>query len=577
LQQRRIEEAPSALKEEEMGTKTHGEIRIQTDVLVLGAGAAGCLAAYGAREQGIQSVTLVDKGALVSCGCTGAGQDHFGAHLNTGPEWDTDQAATDYYSRPGWGVGRALAEKTFTKVVGPMIGIMEDWGVEFYKNPDGTYWRCQALGQPGPWWLMMKNGRYLKRIYAKKVREAGVEVVEQVQITRLFRDGERIAGAMGFNRRTGDFYIFRAKAVVLAMGAHQSRWSTNSTRNPFNIWQNPANTGSQIVVAYDAGAKVKNLEWCTGTTLPKGFGAPGMCGFSGMGSFMRNCMEERFMEKYHDLGDKAPRAFHIKAEQEEIGAGRIPLFVDSTQLSDKDFLHLNDNLLTVDKHTFKDYLEQRGLDLKKDLLEVETGESSGGGNLHVDINCQSVNLKGLFGLPFSGMLSTALCGGYVAGTEAARSVKDKWAHGEIDPLEVQVEKGKILSLLERKEGYTPHDYEDLVRQVMEHYMGHSRSLKGLNIALEKLGLIESEEDRLGAENTHELTRAVEALHLLKYCQLMIRSVMERKGMRGFYHLVDYPPKLDPALRDKYVVLYQEKGEPKVSFEPLEEEELHHAA
>lgn len=560
-----------------MEKSTPGEVRIDTDVLVLGAGAAGCLAAYGAREQGAKT-TIVDKGALISCGCTGAGQDHFGAHLNTGPEWDSDEAATNYYSRPGWGVGHALAEKTFTKVVGSMLKIMEDWGVEFYKNQDGTYWRCQALGQPGPWWLMMKNGRYLKRIYAKKVREAGVEVVEQIQITKLLRDNRRIVGAMGFNRRTGDFHVFRAKAVVIAMGAHQSRWSTNSTRNPFNIWQNPANTGSQIVVAYDAGAKVKNLEWCTGTTLPKGFGAPGMCGFGGMGSFMRNSMEERFMQKYHDLGDKAPRAFHIKAEQEEIGAGRVPLFVDSTELGEGDFQHLNENLLSVDKHTFGDYLEQRGLDLKKDLLEVETGESSGGGNLHVDIHSESVNLKGLFGLPFSGMLSTALCGGYVAGTEAGKSIKHVEELGDIDVEGVRKEKEQITAILDREEGYTPKEYEDLIRQVMEHYMGHRRSLKGLNIAMEKLQLIESRADEIKAESHHELTRAVEALHLLKYSKLMIKSVIERKGMRGFYNLADYPPKLDPELRDKYVVLYQENGEQKVSFEPSEEDkEVHDAA
>ncbi|MDD5206183.1 MAG: FAD-dependent oxidoreductase, partial [Desulfobacterales bacterium] len=465
-----------------------GEIRINTDVLVLGAGAAGCLAAYAARQQGAR-VTIVDKGALISCGCTGAGQDHYGAHLNTGPEWDSDEAATTYYSRPGWGVSRALAEKTFTKLVGPMIKRMEDWGVEFYKNEDGSYYRCQALGQPGPWWLMMKNGRYLKRLFARPVRNADIDVVEQIQITRLLRDRDRVAGAMGLNRRTGDFHVFKAKAVVLAMGAHQSRWSTNSTRNPFNIWQNPANTGSQIVVAYNAGAKVKNLEWCTGTTLPKGFGAPSMCGFGGMGSFMRNCMEERFMAKHHELGDKAPRAFHIKAELEEISAGRVPLFVDSRELSDKDYEHLRENLLPVDKHTFGDYLEQRGLDLKKDLLEVETGESSGGGNLHVDIRCESVNLKGLFGLPFSGMLSTALCGGYAAGREAAESLSKNRGEGEIRAEEVAEEKEKIMGLLEQEGELTPREFEDLIRQIMEHYMGHKRSLKGLQIALEKLDFL----------------------------------------------------------------------------------------
>jgi succinate dehydrogenase/fumarate reductase flavoprotein subunit len=555
-------------KEIKMDRSAPGEIRTETDVLVLGAGAAGCLAAYAAREQGAK-VTVVDKGALISCGCTGAGQDHFGAHLNTGPEWDSDEAATTFYSRPGWGVGSSLVEKSFTSVVGLMVKLMEEWGVEFYRNVDGTYWRCQALGQPGPWWLMMKNGRYLKRIFARNVLESGAEVVEQVQITRLFREQDRVSGAIGFNRRNGEIHVYTAKAVVLAMGAHQSRWSTNSTNNPFNIWQNPANTGSQIVVAYDVGAKVKNLEWCTGTTLPKGFGAPSMCGFGGMGSFMRNCMEEQFMEQYHDLGERAPRAFHIKAERQEIAEGKTPLFMDSTQLSEEDFRHLHDNLLAVDKHTFGDYLEQRGLDLKKDLLEVETGEYSGGGNLHVDINCESVNLKGLFGLPFSGMLSTAVCGGYVAGTEAAKSIAALEEVGVVDDKTVKKEKEKITAILKRDERYTPKEFEDLIRQIMRHYMGHQRSLKGLNIALENLQLLESKQTEIRADNFHEVTRAVETMHLLKYCQLMIRAVIERKGMRGFYSLVDYPPKLDPELRDKYVVLYQTDGEQRVSFEPIE--------
>lgn len=554
------------------------EIRMETDVLVLGAGAAGCLAAYGAREQGAR-VIIVDKGALVSCGCTGAGQDHFGAHLNTGPEWDADEAATTYYSRPGWGVSPTLVEKTFSKIVGSMVKLMEDWGVEFYKTPDGNFWRCQALGQPGPWWLMMKNGRFLKRILAKGVRDSGVEVTEQVMVTKLFKEGDKVTGAFGFNRRNGDIHIFKAKAVVLAMGAHQSRFSTNSTRNPFNIWQNPSNTGTQIVVAYDVGAKVKNLEWCTSTTLPKGFGAPAMCAFGGMGSSMRNALGDRFMEKYHELGDKAPRAFHIRAEGQEIAEGRIPLFVDSTALSIEDQEHLKHNLLTVDKHTFKDYLEQRGIDIGSQPLEVETGETSGGGNLHVNENCESVNMRGLFGLPFSGMLSTALCGGYAAGTEAGKSIKGAKELGDIDPVLVREEKGKLKAPLERDEGYSPKEFEDMIRQIMEHYMGHKRSLTGLNIALEKFEMLEEAKQKIKAVDYHEMTRAQETIHLLRYCQLMIRSVIERKGMRGFYNLVDYPPKLDPELRDKYVVLSRVGDAQKVTFEPQRQEDkgVHYAA
>jgi len=553
-----------------MPDQQQNEIRIETDVLVLGAGAAGCLAAFGAREQGA-GVVIVDKGALGSCGCIGAGQDHYGTHLNTGPGWDSDEAATKWYSLPGWGVSPKLVEKTFTKVVGPMVKRLENWGVEFFKNSDGTYYRTQGLGQPGPWWLMMKNGRYLKRIISKKVLEAGAEVVEQVMITKLLRDQDRIAGAMGINRRNGDLYVFRAKAVVLAMGSHQSRWSTNSTNNPFNIWQNPSNTGTQIVVAYDVGAKVKNLEWCVGTTLPKGYGAPGMNAFSGMGAFMRNALGEIFMEKYHELGDKAPRAFHIHAERQEIAEGRTPLFVDATQLPEKDTEHLCKNLLSVDKHTFGDYLEQRGIDLRKQPLEVETGEFSGGGNLHVKENCESVNVKCLFGLPFSGMLSTALCGGYVAGTEAAKSISKVKELQEIDIRQARKERERVVAPLKRNTGCTPREFEEMIRQIMRQYMGYRRSIQGLVIALEKLHLLEEKVDEVKANNYHELTRAQEAIQLLKYCQLMVRAVIERKGMRGFYNLVDYPPKLDPELRSKYVVLSHENQEQKVTFELIEED------
>ena len=549
-----------------MSEQQQKEIRVETDVLVLGAGAAGCLAAIGAREQGVK-VVIVDKGALASCGCIGAGQDHYGSHLNTGPAWDSDEAANKWYSLPGWGVSPKLVEKTFTKVVGPMRKRLESWGVEFYKNPDGTYYRTQGLGQPGPWWLMMKNGRYLKRIISKVVLEAGAEVVEQVMITKLFRDQDRVIGALGFNRRSGDFYLFKAKAIVLAMGAHQSRWSTNSTNNPFNIWQNPSNTGTQIVVAYNVGAKIKNLEWCVGTTVPKGYGAPGMNAFSGMGAFMRNCRGERFMEKYHELGDKAPRAFHIKAERQEIAEGKTPLFVDSTQLPENDMEHLLRNLLSVDKHTFGDYLEQRGIDLRTQPLEVETGEFSGGGNLHVNLNCESVNLHGLYGLPFSGMLSTALCGGYIAGTEAAKGTSNIDLP-EIDHELVHHERTRVMAPLQRDSGYPPRDFEDLIRQTMRQYMGYKRSLQGLEIALDKIKLLEGRTNEIKADNHHELTRAHEAIHLLIYCQLMVRAVIERKGMRGFYSLVDYPPQLDPELRSKYVVLSQENHMPKVTFEPI---------
>ena len=542
------------------------EINLATDVLILGAGAAGCLAAIGAREKGAE-VMIIDKGSLISCGCTGAGQDHFGAQLNSGPEWDSDDRATQYYSSPGWGVSSDMVEKSFTREISGMIQRLEKWGVQFYKKPDGSYYRSAGLGQP-EWFLMMKNGVDLKKNLAKAVLESGAEKQDQVTITRLLEKEGSVTGAMGFNRKTGEIFTFQAKAVVIALGAHQSRWFTNSTGMPYNTWQYPWNTGSQIVLPYEIGAKVKNLEMCVLTTLPKGFGTPGVNAFSGMGAHYLNAGGERFMKKHHHLGDRAPRGALVWAEFEEIGMGRGPLFIDCRHIPKKDLDHLINNLLPVDKPTFKDWLIQKGVNLKEELLEVELGEFSGGGNLHVDINMESANRKGLFGLPFSGMLSTAMCGGLVTGREAGASALKTKKRREHDRLQVTGERDQIYTPFNITDGYSPKEFEKKVRQLMEYYVGHKRSVKGLNRALEGLGILEGFADDIKACNYHELMQVYEARHLLKYCQLMIRSVLMRKGMKGFYTVVDYPPKMDRELRTKYVVQWQENGDAKIAYEDM---------
>lgn len=65
---------------------------ISTDVLVIGGGVAGCMAAIGAKEEGNVEVLVLEKAEISRSGDAGGGNDHLLAHLNTGEEWDTDQA-----------------------------------------------------------------------------------------------------------------------------------------------------------------------------------------------------------------------------------------------------------------------------------------------------------------------------------------------------------------------------------------------------------------------------------------------------------------------------------------------------
>jgi succinate dehydrogenase/fumarate reductase flavoprotein subunit len=173
------------------------------------------------------------------------------------------------------------------------------------------------------------------------------------------------------------------------------------------------------------------------------------------------------------------------------------------------------------------------------------------------------------------MLSTALTGGLVAGREAASGALKRGPVPDLDGEQVSSGKEEVFAPSRLEEGYTPKEFEKKIRQVMEYYMGHRRSVKGLNMALESLERLREHAGEIRATDIHSLMQTHEAKHLLKYSQLMVRSVIMRKGMKGFYTVVDYPPKMDRDLRTRYVIQWQEQGVPKAEYEMIEGE--NHAA
>jgi succinate dehydrogenase/fumarate reductase flavoprotein subunit len=108
-----------------------------------------------------------------------------------------------------------------------------------------------------------------------------------------------------------------------------------------------------------------------------------------------------------------------------------------------------------------------------------------------------------------------------------------------------------------REGYSPREFEELIRQTMNYYMGYNRNQKGLEIALEKLRLIERYSAEIKATNPHELTRANEALHLLPYAQMMVIAVIKRGAFQGFYKRADV--EANKEIRRKHVSLWRQGG------------------
>lgn len=539
------------------------EKTIETDILILGSGAAGCGAAIGAREQGAR-VVLVDKGKIESSGCLGGGNDHFMAVLNSDQETDSEEAVINFYKGPTSGYTPEMISR-WVRAMPPILDVLGEIGVEFVKNPDGTLLRTVGFGQPGTWWINIKNGQAIKSRLAKKIRGSGVEVLDHVMVTKLLKHDNRIIGAVGYHVLEGSFYIIRAQAVVLAFGNSANRVMTNSTGNPYNSWHSPFNTGSQFVLAYEAGASLINLDLKQQATLvPKSFGSAGMNGINSVGAHELNALGERFMGKYHPMMENGPRRNQILGTHQEHIEGRGPPFhMDMRHCNKEDLYHLQYVLMPGDKATFLDYCEQRGIDFAKYPMEVELSEIELSGMILTHDNFEST-VNGLYNGCVFYSFSGSMCSGYIAATEAAKALPQTNTMPDVNPAEVSREKERIFKPIKANEGIGYERFERAIRQVMTYYMGYVRNQKGMETALERLNFIERYAEKLHASNLHELMRANEAVHLLKTCQLSTQATMERKESgRTLYRRSDYPD-INPDC-NKSLVLWQESGEIKFSW------------
>lgn len=547
-----------------MKSNVFSDQTVESDVIVLGSGAAGCGAAMAARSKGAR-VLLIDKGKLESSGCLGGGHDHFMAVLHSGPDTDTTEAVVNFYNHPMTGLTPSLIEEGWVKMMPIALDILERAGVKLIRNEDGSYLRTVGFGQPGNWWINIRDGHIVKRLLSKQVRATGVDVVDHVMVTKLLKDGNRVAGCVGFNVLDGTFRVFRAKKIIVALGNVTPRGWTNSTGNPYNSWFSPYNTGSQFVLPYEAGVKILNLDvgqWAT--LIPKGFGAPGMNGINSMGGHELNALGERFMGKYDPMWENGLRINQIAGTYQELIEGNgPPFYMDMTHFNKEDVHHLQYVLMPGDKETYLDYCEQRNIDFGKAPLEVEISELAFAGLLLTHDNMET-SLEGLYNGCLFFSFSGSMCGGYYAGLQAAEASSQTPSLPGIDEDAVLKERERVLRPMTTEKGISYKEVEGAVRQVMNYYVGYRRNQRGLETALERLSLIESYLGRIKASNYHELMKANESAELVRISELTVRTCMERKESgRAYFRRTDYP-EMDPAL-DKPLMVWREKGETKFGW------------
>ncbi|MEO0249681.1 MAG: FAD-dependent oxidoreductase, partial [candidate division WOR-3 bacterium] len=231
-------------------------IPVETDVLVIGGGLAGCMAAINAAAQGDLKVTLAEKSNTMASGCAASGIDHLWGYIPPVHEkmgYTLEDMAEDHRVGIAFGLFR---KDLFMLVAGTLyerVLDLERWGINFRYEDSKAPGKFRIVEQfhsvPAAFNM---DGAPLKPVLTKEARRRGVTILNRVQMTDLVTNNGQIAGAVGVGTRTGDIYFIKAKAVVMSAG-RSNRLSRNQTGFDFNTRLPSPLSGDGTSMALRAG------------------------------------------------------------------------------------------------------------------------------------------------------------------------------------------------------------------------------------------------------------------------------------------------------------------------------------
>jgi succinate dehydrogenase / fumarate reductase flavoprotein subunit len=536
------------------------------DVLIIGAGGAGLSAALGALAQGAK-VGVVCKSLLGKAHTVMAegGIAAAMANVDSADDWRTHFRDTMRGGKllNNWRMAQIHAQEAPERV-----RELEQWGALFDRTPDGqilqrafgghTFRRLCHVGD--------RTGLEMIRTLQDRGVQLGIDVYMECAITRLLKDGDRVAGAFGYWREQGRFVVFRAKSIVMATGGIGKAWKITS-----NSWEY---TGDGLALAYDAGAELMDMEFVqfhpTGMVWP-----PGVQGIlvteavRGEGGVLRNKAGERFMEKYDpkkmelSTRDVVARAIYTEV-REGRGTEHGGAFLD---ISHKPADYVKKKLPSM-YHQFKELAD---VDITKGPMEVGPTCHYMMGGIRVEAETAKSSVPGLFaaGEAAAGLhgsnrlggnsLSDLLVFGRRAGLAAAEHAK-KAQGASVDSGQIEQAAHEMLVPFERKDGDSPYKIHSDLQETMQNLVGIFRTREDLTRALEELEKLKERTARVSVEGSRlfnpgwHLAQDLKAM--LTVSEAVTRSALARQESRGAHSRIDYPG-LDPTWGTKNNVVVRE--------------------
>jgi succinate dehydrogenase/fumarate reductase flavoprotein subunit len=541
---------------------------VTTDVLCVGGGIAGLMAARHAREMGAKTL-LVEKGATRYSGLGRIGNDHFWCRIPEvhGPDSDffikecmLTQLGT-MIAPLGRTIIRTWVEKSFE-----MVKLWESWGIEM--KHDGK-WELSGHSFPGRIMTHLKyKGHNQKRILTDEALKRGVEVMDRVMVFDLLTEPEGVVGALGIDTRDDRLIQFNAKSVILSTGT-LTRIFPGATPAVMgnNSWSFTM-TGDGRAMAYRAGAELFNMEM-----LVRQAGVKNYCR-SGQGTWAGVCRdpEGRPVGKYSAQADARHSDMIIEVDKQIFErysrSGRGPIHMDCTSLTEEGMEYLLKGLMNEGNVGLLTHLEENGIDLRRHQLEFGTYELRSAGRITMNGRAQTT-IPGLFaaGDETTGTISGACTFGWIGGEGAALYAKNH-TPSEPDRHKIEEMASSVDALQKRQHGFDWRDANLALQHTLSDYAGLIRSQSMLEAGLAHLRRLKTKvQEELKAANRWELTRCLEVTNLYDLGELVFLSALERKESRGMHQRADYPY-IDPLLNDQLLTIRRVDEKPLLSWRDI---------
>jgi succinate dehydrogenase flavoprotein subunit len=557
------------------GSANGGQYEVREhDVLIIGAGGAGLRAAIAATERGL-SVGVVSKSLLGKAHTVMAEGGVAASVGNVDPDdnWQTHFVDT---MKSGKFLNNWRTAEIFAKEAPERVIELEQWGALFNRTPQGrisqrpfgghTYRRLCHIGD--------RTGLEMIRTLQEKVLATDTKVYMETTVTKLFKNEGRVVGALAYTRESGKFIYFRAKTVVMATGGWGRIYKVTS-----NSWEG---TGDGVVLAYDAGAELVDMEMVqfhpTGMVWPPGVrGILVTEGVRGEGGVLRNAEGERYMERYDAKKmELSTRDVVARANYTEVTEGRGSehggVYLDITHLS---YNGIMKKLPTMHEQ----FLKLADIDISKEPMEVFPTVHYTMGGIKTDPETCATNVPGLFaaGEVAGGLhganrlggnsLSDLLVFGRRAGEGAAEYVKSNGYSTEIEASEVETERKRVLEPLERAQSDDNENPFTIQQELQEAMMEHANLMRNEDSLKEGLGKVLALKDQLPHVAVPGSTlfnpgwhAAQDVRYLVQISEIILRCALERKEQRGAQWRLDYEGPDEELGKINFIVKKDQQGE-----------------